>query len=199
MSKRSTVYTVLPQNLREELDAKLIANGFSCYIPLSQWLDSKGFKISAGSINRYGWRLERRWEPVRLATEQAKAIIRAAPDDDGAMYDALIRLIQEKLFNVLVQFGSMGSEKLAIGELAELVVTVGRASLDQKKFVLEKRARKVRKAGEETGGAEKYKGISPETERKIRDALAGKGDPDLIESLNPIPRRTNGSASSWTR
>ncbi|MGO9606278.1 MAG: hypothetical protein ACLQAT_23300 [Candidatus Binataceae bacterium] len=91
---------------------------------------------------------------------QAKAIIEAAPDDEGAMHEALMRLVQQKLFNVLVRLRGQA-------------------------------ARKARKAE-----AEKYQGIPPETEKKIREALQGEGIPDVDGPAYPPPRPPNGRALS---
>ena len=100
--QRSKV-TALPMELREQLDQKLIAGSFSDYKGLEAWLGEQGFRISRGSLQRYGSAFERKMKTISIATKQAHALAEASPDREGAMTDALVRLVQEKIFSVLVE------------------------------------------------------------------------------------------------
>jgi|SRR5208282_2478071 len=177
MPRRAKIATLLPQELRKELNTKMIANAFAGYTPLSEWLAGHGYKISKSSIHRYGRKLESRMEAVGRAAQQACAIVEVAPDEEGAMNEALMRLVQKRLFDVLMEDDSLDTAKLDIGEVATMVVTIGRASIDQKKFAQEVRAQaaiKLRKARAEPE-VPRNKGIPPEVAQKIRNALRGPG------------------------
>ena len=68
----------LPEDVRSELDALIIDNGFGGYVGLSEWLAAKGFEISKTTVGAYGQKLERRLAAVRASTEAARLIAAAA-------------------------------------------------------------------------------------------------------------------------
>ena len=103
MPQRSAI-SQLPEEIQLELNRRLVANSFSDYQGLSEWLEELGFEISRSSVHRHGHLFEEKLIAIKIATEQAKAIATAAGDEEGAMNDALIRLIQQKAFDVLVTF-----------------------------------------------------------------------------------------------
>ncbi len=92
----------LPPEVREELNRRLVNGGFSDYRGLSRWLEEKGYEISPSAINTYARRFEQRLEAVRLATAQAKAVVEAAPDDDDRINQALMKIVQTTLFEMMV-------------------------------------------------------------------------------------------------
>ena len=53
-------------------------------------------------MHKYGQKLEQRLELLKIATAQARAVVEAAPDDDR-INEALMRLVQQNLFAVLVE------------------------------------------------------------------------------------------------
>ena len=71
--QRSEVVTALPMELREQLDQKLVSGSFSDYRGLEAWLATQGFRISRGSLQRYGSAFERRMKTISIATKQAHA------------------------------------------------------------------------------------------------------------------------------
>lgn len=92
----------LPPELRGELNQRLVSGGFSDYRGLSRWLQERGYEISPSAINTYARRFEQRLEAVRLATAQAKAVVEAAPDDDDRINQALLRIVQTTLFEMMI-------------------------------------------------------------------------------------------------
>ncbi|MGO9455161.1 MAG: phage protein Gp27 family protein [Candidatus Binataceae bacterium] len=193
MPQRSCLYTSLSWKLRGELDAKLIANGFSRYLALSQWLADNGCHVSESTVQRYGLHLKKDLQAIEIVNAEAKAIVAATPDNDGAMNDALTRLVQHKLFAVLKQLNLIDIKEVSLGVLARIIATLGRASIDQKRFEHEMRSLLAAKAKADkkaasppTGG-----GIPMEISQKIRNALLG------IEETNdpPVPQtRTSSTA-----
>jgi phosphohistidine phosphatase SixA len=101
MPRRSTLNN-LPEEIRSELDRQLIAKGFADYHALAKWLADQGFEISKSSIQRYGSKFQAQLEALKIVTEQAKLISDHVGDDANTMADALTRLVQEKLFNIIL-------------------------------------------------------------------------------------------------
>jgi len=167
------VLTVLPDAVRDELNQKLIAGEFSDYRGLESWLLAKGFQISRGSLQRYGSKFERRIKTVAMATSQAHALAEASPDREGAMTAALVRLVQEKMFTVLVE----AEGKIEDGQLpriARAIADLGRATISQKKWAEEMRDRldnEKRRAGQKLDEVKHAGGLTEEAYEAMRNAL----------------------------
>ncbi len=98
MPPRSKVH-LLPPEVKAWLDQALVENKFSDYELLEKELSDRGYQIGKSSINRYGQEFEEKLAAIRIATEQARAITEAIPDDAGAMTYAVAaheRLLQAK-------------------------------------------------------------------------------------------------------
>lgn len=127
----------LPADLKQWLDQALVAGNFSGYELLEKELAERGFVISKSSINRYGQEFEQRLHALKLATEQARAIADSAPDDAGAMNDALIRLVQQKAFDTLLKM----EEGASIKDVGLMVARLSSATVKQKQWASEVRAK----------------------------------------------------------
>jgi hypothetical protein len=139
MPPRSKV-DLLPEDVRQALEQRLIAQAFSGYEALEAWLEEKGFEIAKSTLHRWGSRFEERVASLKMATDQAKAIVAASPDDEGAMTDALLRLVQEKLFSIMMEL-EVDPKKVNLGSLAKSIAQLGRASIAQKKHMVEMRTK----------------------------------------------------------
>ena len=173
MPQRSAV-TQLPDEVREDLDRRLIKSGFANYQGLADWLTEQGYEISKSSIHRYGKQFEERLSAIKIATEQAKAIASVAGDEEGAMNDALIRLVQERAFDVLVNLQNDNPDDFAkiFPKLGLMVARLGRASVQQKKWQTEVRG-KAEKAADEITDIVKSGGLSDEKAKEIRKKILG--------------------------
>ncbi|HVA40134.1 MAG TPA: phage protein Gp27 family protein, partial [Candidatus Binataceae bacterium] len=171
----------LPPALREELDRRLIEGNFSSYRELTKWLAQQGFHISDSSIHRYGSRLEQRLEAIRIATDQARLVVETSPDEDSRITEALLRLVQQHLFSVLVELSDSGLKQANLASIARSVAEMARASVLHRKFVQENREklaakvgaaeRKVVAAARDAAAAGAAGGLSAEAEQQIRNAL----------------------------
>jgi hypothetical protein len=130
----------LPEEVRQELEQRLIKSGFSGYEQWAAWLQEQGFEISKSSLHRWGSSFEDRCAALRAATQQAKAIVAATPDDEGDMTEALMRLMQERLFTALVDL-EVDPKKVNLASLAKALAPIARASIAQKKYASEVRER----------------------------------------------------------
>ena len=138
MAPRSKI-SKLPAQIKAWLDAALADNNCSEYEWLSTELKTRGFDISKSAIHRYGQEFEDKLFAIKIATEQAKAITDAIPDDAGAMNDALIRLVQQKAFDTLVKM----EEGASIKDIGLMVARLSNATVKQKQFAEEVRAKAV--------------------------------------------------------
>jgi len=169
MPKRSAV-EMLPDEVKAELNRKLIRRGFSGYVALAEWLEAKGFGISKSAIHRYGQDFEERLAALKVATEQAKAIAESAPDNEGALNDALIRVIQEKAFRALVDMGDPGKQSLT--GLGRMIAELNQASVRQKEFMAKLRE-KTTLAAEKVEKMASQGGLSPALVRQIKNEVLG--------------------------
>jgi hypothetical protein len=139
MAARSKV-DQLPEEVRQALEQRLIKAGFAGYEELATWLQEQGFEISKSSLHRWGATFEDRVDALRIATQQAKAIVQASPDDQGDMSEALMRLMQERIFSALVSL-EVDPKKLNLGSLAKALAPITRASIAQKQYAAAVRER----------------------------------------------------------
>jgi hypothetical protein len=171
MPQRSKVLT-LPDEIKRELDKRLVANSFRDYAALAEWLKENGFEISRSSVQRYGQEFEERLAAIKIATDQAQAIAEAAGDDQGAMSDALVRLCQEKAFQVLVKMQDITPENVDINKVGLMVSRLTRASVAQKKWMAEVKEKTVKVAGEVKKVA-RAGGLTEKKAEEIRRKILG--------------------------
>jgi hypothetical protein len=177
----------LPKRLREELERRLREEDYKSYRALSKWLEGEGYRISHAALQKYQVKFETQLQSIREATAQARAIVEASPDDDNQMAEALLRLVQTELFEVLwklrghqqaVAKSARGrnAPNLNVVVLGRTVAQLGRAAIAQRKWVEEERARlrsQVKAAKECVGEVQREMGLSKEAAEKIRGVLLG--------------------------
>lgn len=169
---RPSKILALPEEVHAELDRRLIKRGFNGYRDLAKWLASLGYEISKSAVHEYGADFEERLARLKLATDQAKALVEAAPDDEGSISDALMRLVQEKLFTVLMNFQVDPKKPLNLGSLAKAISELGRATVNQKKWRAEVRA-KADTAAAAAAKIGKKAGLTTATVDAIRREILG--------------------------
>jgi len=139
MAQRSAV-AQLPGEVREELERRLLRNAFSNYQDLADWLCEAGYEISKSSVHRYGRQFEQRMSALKVATDQAKTLAAEAGDDEGAMNEALLRLVQTKTFEILLELDEAEQTK-NLSKIGHMVAELARASVTQKKWAEQVRAK----------------------------------------------------------
>lgn len=167
MPPRSKVLS-LPAEVKEWLDQALIENNFSQYEALSAALAERGHSIGKSALHEYGQNFEDRLSALRTASEQAKAMVAAAPDDEGAVNEALMRLVQEQIFNSLMAQDG----KVDLAKTAKAVAELGRASVVQKKWQAEVRL-KAESAAKAVEKIAKKGGLSADTVAEMRREILG--------------------------
>jgi hypothetical protein len=172
MPARSKVLE-LPEADRQWLDGELVRHAFSNYCELASELQKRGYEVSKSSLHRYGQAFESQLGAVKLATEQARAIAEAAGDEEGVLNDAVIRLIQQKSFEVLTKLSSEDIDE-SFSDLGNMLARLAKASVDQKKWaaqVHEKVTKKLDALEKEARGPKS--GLDLETLRRIREEVYG--------------------------
>lgn len=174
MGKRSTVYK-LPPKVREQLEQILIESNFTGYTELREWCLEQGFDISRSALNRFGQDFEAQVSAIKLSTDQARAIVAASPDDDNTVNDALIRLVQKDLFELLIELTPGERGKLNLPKIAKAIADLGRASVQQKKYAAEVRKR-AQAAADEIGKVATRGGLTDETVDLIKRRILQIGN-----------------------
>lgn len=169
MAPRSKV-VALPKAVKEWLDKALLDGNFADYELLSEQLKGRGFDISKSSLHRYGSQFEQRMAAIKIATEQAKVISESIPDDENAMGDTLLRLIQEKTFTMLMNME--GDQKVGFAKLASIAIESGFSSTNIKEF-RSKVKTKAKDAASDVAATVRKAGLSDETVNEIKRKILG--------------------------
>lgn len=172
MPRRSKILT-LPADVKKWIDGALIEGNFSGYEMLSAELKAKGYDISKSGLHRYGSNFDERLRALKLVTEQAKAVVQAAPDEEDAVTEALVRMTQEKLFTVVMDL-NVDPEKVNLSSITRSIAELARSSVNQKKYaadVREKDAAKLSKLENEAGSGKSTLDLA--TIKRIREELYG--------------------------
>jgi hypothetical protein len=162
----------LPPEIKAWLDQALVQSNFSQYELLSAELKKRGCEISKTGLHRYGQDFEERLKTLRMVTEQARAVVQAAPDDDGAVNDALVRLTQEKMFGILMEL-EVDPTSIDLTKLARAVAELGKASVAQKRWQIEARKSALAEAAKEAGIAAKSVGLTDDAVEQIKRRILG--------------------------
>lgn len=169
MPPRSKV-AALPPEVKAWLDQYLVESNFGGYEALSAELEARGYSIGKSALHRYGSEFEDKLAALKMSSEQAKAVVQAAPDDEGAVNEALMRLVQEHLFKLLMATGD--DKKMDLPKVAKAVAELGRASVVQAKWKAEVRA-KAEAAANQIEKIAKKGGLNAETVDEIRRQILG--------------------------
>jgi hypothetical protein len=195
MGQRSTILTRLPKPLRTELEKRLVENGFSGYIELARWLTGLGYPISKGALNRYGIQFERRYSERIAAAESAHALAEAASGDEVIATEALVRLVQERLFSVLLETEGKPAREIDLARLAGVISNLSRTTINHRRWIAESRERLARLQNAAAGKVatiERAGGLSPSAAHSIRAILLSIdpfADPTPPPNASPITGR----------
>jgi hypothetical protein len=169
----------MPRDLKAQLDKFLGEGEMHTSLQLRKWLRDNGFEISHRGIDDYRHRFERQLDSVRLATEQARMVCEQFKGDDAQMQAALMRLVQTRLFEILVVAKEKETSRkkrtsptvaaVNVGALARCVSGLVKAETEHQKWAEHMRAgvaavaQKVEEA--------RNKGLSKEAADQIKAVL----------------------------
>lgn len=178
MPKRSKVYD-LPPEVRDELNQRLVGNGFQGYEGLAAWLAERGFQVSRSAMQRYGKDLQQEFElamgDVRRTTEMARAFTEDDDDSRGSLVDATARIVQEQLLRITIALRNAEHEpdKAAkyMATVTHALADIGRMSLGQKKWAREVRREALEAAAQRVEDAAVAKGLNAEDAKFWREQV----------------------------
>lgn len=186
MARRSAV-DKLPPDIRDEMTAKLVADGFGNYAGLSEWLAERGYTISKSALHRFGADLEAEFDAAmqdaRRSIELARAMRASGnADDDGVLLDAASSVLQDQLLRISLALRTVEADpqeavKL-VSQASRALADLGRLKVSYEKWQAEERekirAEERARAAEQATTAAKAGGASHEVITRIRDVLGIK-------------------------
>lgn len=164
MPRRSGVLA-LPASVRDELNARLVANGFSGYEALSEWLEEQGYTLSKSALHRHGSALEADFEAamsdVQRTTALARAWAKSDEDEQGDLLDATARMLQDALLRITIAMrraeaaaeeSDPAESAKTLSQVTRALADLGRMTIASRKYRAEMRAAmaKVEQAAEQT-------------------------------------------------
>ena len=179
MAPRSSIEQ-LPEDVRRWLERALTENGFAGYVELEKLLKDKGYSISKSAIHRYGQKIEGRLKAIKESAEIAKLITESVDDDGDSQSDALMRLVQTDLMNILIE--SRNTEELSVKDKIKLFGNIGKniaamtsASVKLKQYQAEHKAKLLPKRDDMAKIAEQEGNDMPTLERVRKGLLETYG------------------------
>lgn len=180
MPPRSKIFD-LPHELREELNQRLVTNGFQGYEQLASWLSERGYDVSRSSVQRYGRSLQDEFEEamgdVRKTTQMAKAWADSDEDTRGSLMGATSQLVQEQLLRITIALRNAEHEpeKAAahFAKVSHALADLGRMSLSQKKWAQEVRREAMKEAADKAAEVARRGGLSADLVNDLRRELLG--------------------------
>lgn len=177
MAPRSKVHT-LPAELKQWLDDEMLRRGFADYVQLAADLKARGAEVSKSALHRYGSTFEKRMAQLKMASDQARALVDAAPDDEDKLGSAVVRMTQEKIFGLLMEI-DVDADDVDINKLFKNAAEIGKASVQLKRFSMEAREKIEAEARRRLVEEQRAKldampvkgGVTAETKAAIREAL----------------------------
>ena len=163
--------------LRAEFERRLVEGSFSDYRGLADGSASMDARFIPRLCSATAMALERKLNALRLATEQARAVVDASGGADDTVNEGLMRLVQGDLFRVLVELKEVDPKKIDINALARNVASICRSSVHMRRAAEEMRngiGRRVRAAERKVVAAARRGargGLSDAAEKRIRAAL----------------------------
>lgn len=170
---------LLPPDVRQELDRRIVANAFSGYIDLSNWLAELGFEISKSRIAEHGKGLEETLRAVSISTKAAQMVVDTNPDESDNRSAAVISLLQTRFFDLLVGMSTAEAEEDPVAQakllsnVAKSFAHLTRASTHLKEFQERVKARVQETLEQMKQPAPGRKAIDPETLDYIREQIYG--------------------------
>jgi hypothetical protein len=173
---------LLPEAVRNELNARLVGNGFGGLDGLCEWLAEQGYEISRSALGRHNQKLkemmDKAMDRARTRLECAKALNGMSEGDKAALLEANEMIALDKLMDVWDEWDGHDPEARAalLPKLLRASADLNRSAVGTAKW---KRDFEEKIRAEERGKAEQAAttaatkaGVSPEGIAAIRAAIA---------------------------
>ena len=193
VAKVAKIYSEVPAHIRDELNAKLVANGFSDYQGLTDWLNARladeGLEVSLSvmAVNRHGQDFKEKFDEdfsqARQVRQIAKMAVADNDDAEGSVRTASAQILETKL---LILTNKIAAEiddgkdmhKIAetISKIALAMTNLGRMGIANDKHRTEIRKQMAMEAAEKAASSAKDAGVSAETIARIRRDVLGMAE-----------------------
>jgi hypothetical protein len=119
----------LPEEIRDELNRRLVESGFAGYADLAAWLRDQGFQVSKSAVHRHGSELERQFDEAMADVRRTRALAKACKDegDEGDVLTATSGILQEQLLRISIALRQADTDP---AEAARSISVVARAHAD---------------------------------------------------------------------
>jgi len=180
MPKRSAV-SQLPEEVRDELNRRLVEGEFGDYIGLSRWLQDLGFEISKSALHRHGAALEADFEMAMADVRRTRALAKAAragsdEDAESHLIAATSGILQEQLLRVSIALRQVDDDPAAAAKSISLIARahadVGRLQVALSKWQEELRG-KTAQVAESVEKVARRGGLSADAVETIRREILG--------------------------
>jgi len=163
---------LLPAEVRDELDRRLVANAFGGSISLSDCPGEPGYEISQHTLTARAKRHTRHLASISASTEAMKLVAEQAPDNAAERGSALLGLLQTDLFEALLQFQEAAdqddesispADRIALySKAAKAIAELTRSSIVREKWAGEIRQKALIDAASRVEEAARAKGLDAE-------------------------------------
>ena len=177
---------LLPESVKDELNEKLIANGFGNLVELSGWLAEQGYQISKSAVGVYSQGLKSSMEKslgrARERMAIAKALKGASDEDKAALMEANEMVAMDQIMDMFDLMGGLepGERMAALPKLVRAVADLNRSAVGSAKwkreFEAEIREKAKLEAAEAAAKTAKDAGVSAETIARIRRDVLGMAE-----------------------
>lgn len=177
MSRRRRI-DGLPEDVRRQIDERLVAGGFGGYEALAAWLGEMGLTISKSALHRYGKDLQSQYDEAMSDARALLALTRAAGDlgESGSEIAAgAATILQTDIVRTALEIRrEKDPEKRAslLAKLTRAQADIGRMTISVEKFRTEIRAKAAAAADTVTAMAKKG-GLTPAAIAAIRRNILG--------------------------
>lgn len=159
----------MPKPVRDWLDRVLADGSHDGYHALAAELRSRGVEISHAAVHRYDQKVQRRIAAIRAATEAARLIASSLPDGRDDMSGAVTTMVQQAIFDQLVQLQE-AAEETDPHQRLKLLASAAKAASDLTRAKIAHR-RWQDEVRERMDAAEKAGGLSADARAAIREVL----------------------------
>lgn len=158
----------LPEDLRAELDARLVKNGFSDYSGQAAWLADEGHDISRSALHRHGQALEADYKEAMADARAMLALARASGDmgEAGSEIAAgAAAILQTDIVRTVLEIRHTedpAERAKLLAQLTRAQADVGRLSVSVERHRAEARAAALAEQRQKIEALGKTGAISPE-------------------------------------
>ena len=176
---RPPLIDTLPDNVRDELNARLVNQGFGGYEALSAWLGEQGYQIGTKAVWTHGSKLKEKMEKsmgrARERMEIAKALRGASDDEKAALMEANEMIAMDKVMDLFDEWDGLEQVQRAkqLPTIVRAIADLNRSATGTAKWKAQFESKLSTLEAEATGAAPTTRKLDAETLRIVRQEVYG--------------------------